>query len=316
MTTENTLTNEEKLAWERNPAKRLTLTDAPIPFEPKLIRVSWPRSVTVLDVEGNDVTQRLEDDGILFSINVKPVEEATANALFEQTEITFTSFPNEVYGNGVYNIEKSNDGENWELVAVVEPTEKIVSTLVPGTAPYWRVSPKVHGTLDESAAAITVSGVESPHIYAIYDDTLEPENDSTIEAIWEILPMSEYFTRGETPKFRVRLTESATGKLLTAADFKKISYTIYKLGAKYSGERIRNAVPGHVNVEIPTTCVKDACVVGDPHWTKDDVGYNFFFVPDGTVDDAIPDAGDYVAEILFVPNVGNSLVVSQTFTAK
>lgn len=124
MTTENTLTNEEKLAWERNPAKRLTLTDAPIPFEPKLIRVSWPRSVTVLDVEGNDVTQRLEDDGILFSINVKPVEEATANALFEQTEITFTSFPNEAYGNGVYNIEKSNDGENWELVAVVEPTEK------------------------------------------------------------------------------------------------------------------------------------------------------------------------------------------------
>lgn len=292
----------------------LTLTDAPIPFEPKAIQARWPRSVTFLDVEGNDVTQRLEDDGVLFSINVGRVEGAAANALFEQTEITFVS--NEDSGGGVYNIEKSDDGEHWELVVVVEPTGENASTIVPGTAAYWRVSPKVHGTLDESAAAITVSGVEFPHIYAIYDDTLEPETDSTIESVWEILPMSEYFTRGETPKFRVRLTESATGKLLIAADFKKISYTIYKLGARYSDERIRNAVPGHVNVEIPTTCVKDAPVVGDPRWTKDAVGYNFFFVPDGTVDNAIPDAGDYVAEILFVPNVGNTLVVAQTFTAK
>ena len=75
-------------------------------------------------------------------------------------------------------------------------------------------------------------------------------------------------------------------------------------------------MPGHANVEIPLSCVKENCIVDDPRWTKDEIGYNVLYVVDGLQNVATPDAGDYVLEVTIIPLEGDAVVTRQEFSVK
>ena len=289
-------------------AELITLTDYDL-ASGATVEIAWPNTVVILDVDGNDVTQTLSEQGLLVTTGAVAMDDFRAVAHFTQSEIIFES----VVGRS-YVVENSSDGETWSAVATVEGDGTKRAILLDAKTPFWRVSPELYGGA-EVAFEVELSR-SNRHLYVTYDDVLTSEYEPPFVAVLEILAMSEYFVRGETPKIRLRLNDSSTDELVVASRLSKILYTIYKLGAKYSGERIKNAVPGHANVEIPLSCVKESCIVDDPRWTKDEIGYNVLYVVDGSQNVATPDAGDYVLEVTIIPVEGDAVVTRQEFSVK
>ncbi|MBQ9799915.1 MAG: hypothetical protein IJO40_08255 [Thermoguttaceae bacterium] len=290
-------------------AELITLTDYDL-TSGATVEIAYPNAVVILDTDGNNVTAELYDSGALVCAGYEEFEGFKVYAHFTQSEATFVS-----EAGVAYAVEYSEDAGNWTRVATLEGDGTRFTTLVDAKAKYWRVV-AVDAEGSPSQKIVKEPQSERLHIFATYDDVLSSEYEPPFVAVLEILAMSEYFVRGETPKIRLRLNDSSTDELVVAARLSKILYTIYKLGAKYSGERIKNAVPGHANVEIPLSCVKESCIVDDPRWTKDEIGYNVLYVVDGSQNVATPDAGDYVLEITIIPLEGDAVVTRQEFSVK
>ncbi|MBQ2851121.1 MAG: hypothetical protein IJE77_11625, partial [Thermoguttaceae bacterium] len=88
-------------------AELITLTDYVL-ASGATVEIAWPNTVVVLDVDGNDVTQTLSEQGLLVTTGDVAMDDFRAIAHFTQSEIIFES----VVGRS-YVVENSSDGATW-----------------------------------------------------------------------------------------------------------------------------------------------------------------------------------------------------------
>lgn len=298
----------------------IRLNDFDATQTPETIRCEWPTDLSVyaVDESETDVAPALTDDGVLISFGVPVVSDFAVVSEFTTTTASFE--PPVV---GTYRLEKSSDASNWTTVATLESDAATAQTTIAGVERYWRV--RIDGVYDADAywtqATTTVS---QPHLYAVYANALDADVDvraPSLTAVIDYIPMSKYFTCGETPALRARIVESSTGAPRVPSDFTSIKYSAKRIVA-YGTSRTVVYVDGHADVAIPfganvaNSAIKTALVTGDPRWTLDSTGYNFYFEPNGTSYDLLPEPGTYEIDVTFVPVEGNTLTITWTLKVK
>ena len=146
--------------------------------------------------------------------------------------------------------------------------------------------------------------VQASHIRLDYDDSSVVALAPVYEVVLEIVLMSDYRNRGESPLLLARVADSATGDFIPKDAVASIVYSARRVETLYGSKRYVD-VEGHVDREIPLDAYFALPVVDDPRWLasrpNDDRGYNFRFEPDSTRFPVLPEPGDYeiVVEIRF-----------------
>ncbi|MBQ6828527.1 MAG: hypothetical protein IJO46_10990 [Thermoguttaceae bacterium] len=146
--------------------------------------------------------------------------------------------------------------------------------------------------------------VQASHIRLDYDDSSVVALAPVYEVVLEIVLMSDYRNRGESPLLLARVADSATGDFIPKDAVASIVYSARRVETLYGSKRYVD-VEGHVDREIPLDAYFDLPVADDPRWLasypNDERGYNFRFEPDSTRFPVLPEPGDYeiVVEIRF-----------------
>lgn len=294
---------------------RVALTDyEPVPGA-AAIRVGYPVvAVVVFDSTGRDATSALLADGILVYEGVPNANSFVVVSSFATSTATFNA-----PAPGVYAVSYSTDGVERTLATTFEGYGE-TTVVVDSTARYWFVEP-----VDGSRAPVrATTTVPNPHLWAVYERALDADLDARppfLTALLDQVPMSKYYTSGETPILRARLVESSTGAPIVPSDLKAAFYTCFAVQS-YGSRRSRVVVDGFANVSIPigeddaTSAIKSRLIVDDPRWRVDAEGYNFAFEPDATENDLFPEPGTYEIDVTIVPNAGNPATLTWTATVK
>ncbi|MBR4104737.1 MAG: hypothetical protein IKK39_11835, partial [Thermoguttaceae bacterium] len=154
-------------------------------------------------------------------------------------------------------LERQN-ANGW---AVVETRAVGGSARVDGLAPGTTLFRAFDGAQFLTAQTL----VQASHIRLDYDDSSVVALAPVYEVVLEIVLMSDYRNRGESPLLLARVADSATGDFIPKDAVASIVYSARRVETLYGSKRYVD-VEGHVDREIPLDAYFDLPVADDPRW--------------------------------------------------